>query len=201
MSEHVIEIAKALVKVKDGDVEVLTKPLIRSCPLRSDLYGCDEENSGTVEKVLRMHIREHGMYGPDRVLELIDELCTIDQVKGYAKTVEAGFKRIVVTITGHKALEAERLLEMGKIVGVKPIIFSVHNTGISDEEAQTLAKYCDVVWACVSKAVREIVGNRFCRILPGTCQVLGEQSSSTAPRKMETIICYSASRSEIETTR
>ena len=233
MSEHVIEIAKALVKVKDGEVEVLTKPLIRSCPLRRDLYGCDEENSGTVEKVLRMHIREHGMYSPGRVLEidqkpvsfgaseiimdamieglvdaavvvcegagtviitrpevlqavgahmtglvdtepikeiqeglkqrgsmLIDEQCTIDQVKGYAKAVEAGFKKIVVTITGHKALETERLLEMGKIAGVKPIIFSVHNTGISDEEAQTLAKYCDVVWACASKAVREIVGKR-----------------------------------------
>jgi hypothetical protein len=91
---------------------------------------------------------------------LLDEQCTIDQVKGYAKAVEAGFKKIVVTISGHKALEAERLWEMGEISGVKPIIFSVHNTGISDEKAQTLAKYCDVVWACASKAVREIVGSR-----------------------------------------
>jgi len=51
-------------------------------------------------------------------------------------------------------------MEAGKVSGVKPIIFSVHNTGISDEEAQTLAEYCDVVWACASRAVREIVGNR-----------------------------------------
>ena len=233
MSEHILEMAKALVKVKDGDVEVLTKPLIHRCPLRRDLYGCEEETPETVEKVLRMHIRELGMYSPNRVLEidqkpvsfgaseiimdamteglvdaavvvcegagtviitrpevlqavgahmtglvstepineiqeglkqrgciLLDDQCTIDQVRGFEKAVESGFKKIVVTMTGHKALEAERLWEMGKISDVKPIIFSVHNTGISDEEAQTLAKYCDVVWACASKAVREIVGNR-----------------------------------------
>jgi putative methanogenesis marker protein 8 len=62
--------AKALVKVKNGEIEVLTEPLIRSCPLRSDPYDCEEETPWTVEKVLRMHIREHGMYGPNRVLEI-----------------------------------------------------------------------------------------------------------------------------------
>jgi putative methanogenesis marker protein 8 len=233
MSEHVLEMAKALVKVKDGNVEVLTGPLIHRCPLRMDLYGCQEENPETVERVLRMYIRELGMYSPNRVLEmvqkpvsfgaseiiadamteglvdaavvvcdgagtviitrpevlqavgahmtglistepikeiqdglkqrgciLLDDQCAIDQVKGYARAVEAGFKKIVVTMTGHKALEIERLWEMGNISNVKPAIFSVHNTGISDEEAKTLAKYCDVVWACASKAVREIVGNR-----------------------------------------
>lgn len=233
MSEHILEMAKALVKVKDGKVEVLTEPLIQRCPLRRDLYGCEEETTETVEKVLRMHISELGMYSPNRVLELdqkpvsfgaseiimdamteglvdaavvvcegagtviitrpevlqavgahmtglvstesineiqeglkqrgcilLDDQCTIDQIRGFEKAVESGFKKIVVTITGHKALEAERLWEMGKSSNVMPIIFSVHNTGISDEEAQTLAKYCDVVWACASKAVRDIVGNR-----------------------------------------
>jgi putative methanogenesis marker protein 8 len=233
MSEHIIEMAKALVKVKDGKIEVLTKPMIRHCPLRNDLYGCEEESQKTVEKVLRKHIEEFGMYSPNRVLEidqkpvsfgaseivmdamteglvdaavvvcegagtvviiraevlqavgahmtglistqpireiqdglkqkgclLLDELCTIDQVEGYIKAMEAGFKKIVVTVTGHMASEAKRLQEMGEISGVKPIILSVHNTGISDEEAKTLSEYCDVVWACASKPVREIVGRR-----------------------------------------
>ena len=204
MSEHIIEMAKALVKVKDGKIEVLTKPMIRHCPLRNDLYGCEEESQETVEKVLRKHIEEFGMYSPNRVLEmdqkpvsfgaseiimdamteglvdaavvvcegagtviiarpevlqavgahmtglistqpikeiqeglkqrgclLLDEQCTIDQVEGYIKAMEAGFKKIVVTVTGHMASEAKRLQEMGEISGVKPIIFSVHNTGIS----------------------------------------------------------------------
>lgn len=233
MSEHLIEMAKSLVKVKDGEVEVLTKPLIRSCPLRRELYNCEKESPDTVKKALEMHIEELGMFGPNRVLEndrkpvsfgaseiimdamteglvdaavvvcegagtviitrpsviqavgahmtglirtepikeiqeglkrrgslLLDDRCTIDQVEGYKMAVQTGFKKIVVTITGLNALEAERLCEMGNTSGVKPIIFSVHNTCISDEEAQTLSKYCDVVWACASKAVREIIGNR-----------------------------------------
>jgi putative methanogenesis marker protein 8 len=233
MSEHIIEMAKALVKVKDGKIEVLTEPMIRHCPLRNDLYGCEEESRETVEKVLRKHIEEFGMYSPNRVLEIyqkpvsfgaseiimdaiteglvdasvvvcegagtavitrpevlqavgahmtglistqpikeiqdglkqrgclfLDERCTIDQVEGYIKAIEAGFKKIVVTVTGHTASEAKRLREMGDMSGVKPIILSVHNTGISDEEAETLSEYCDVVWACASKSVREIVGRR-----------------------------------------
>jgi len=233
MSEHIIEMAKALVKVKDGMIEVLTKPTIRHCPLRNDLYGFEEENHKTVEKVLRRHIEEFGMYGPNRVLEsdqkpvsfgaseiimdamteglvdaavvvcegagtviitrpevlqavgahmtglistepikeiqdglkqkgclLLDKQCAIDQVEGYIMAVEAGFRKIVVTITGHKASEAKRLQELGEISGVKPVVVSVHNTGISVEEAETLSDYCDIVWACASKQVREIVGKR-----------------------------------------
>ena len=233
MSEHIIEMAKALVKVKDGMIEVLTNPMIRHCPLRDDLYGCEEESQETIEKVLRKHIEEFGMYSPNRVLEtdqkpvsfgaseiimdamteglvdaavvvcegagtvvitrpevlqavgahmsglistqpikeiqdglnqrgcmLLDERCTINPVEGYIKAMEAGFKKIVVTISENAASEAERLQEFGEISGVKPIIFSVHNTGITDEEAETLSEYCDVVWACASKSVREIAGRR-----------------------------------------
>lgn len=233
MSEHIIEIAKALVKVKDGEIQVLTEPLIRSCPLRRGLYDCEEERPETVERVLRMHIREHGMFGPKRVLEtyqkpvsfgaseiimdamteglvdaavvvcegagtaiitrpevlqavgahmtalistepikeiqdglkqrgcmLLDGRCTIDQIKGYSMAVQAGFKKIAVTVIGDRASDARRLWEMGERSGVKPIIFSVHTTGISDEDARTLAEYCDAVWACASKSVREIVGAR-----------------------------------------
>jgi putative methanogenesis marker protein 8 len=91
---------------------------------------------------------------------LLDEQCTINPVEGYIKAMEAGFKKIVVTVTGHLASEAKQLHETGEISGVKPIILSVHNTGISDEEAETMSEYCDIVWACASKQVREIVGRK-----------------------------------------
>ncbi len=70
MSEHLLEIAKARVRVKDGKIEVLTEPLIGCCPLRRDLYGIEKESRETVERVLQGHMQELGMYGRKRVLEL-----------------------------------------------------------------------------------------------------------------------------------
>lgn len=70
MSEHLLEMAKALVRVKDGKVEVLTDPQVKCCPLRRGLYGLTEESRETVEQVLKEHMHELGMYGPNRVLEL-----------------------------------------------------------------------------------------------------------------------------------
>lgn len=69
MAEHLLEMAKALVLIRDGEIKVLSDPMIRSCPLRKDLYGFEEETRETVEKVLRKHMSELGMYGPGRVLE------------------------------------------------------------------------------------------------------------------------------------
>lgn len=73
MAEHLAEMAKALVRIRDGRPEVLTSPLIRFCPLRRDLYGIDEESRETVEEVIRSHIEDLGMYSSQRVLELADD--------------------------------------------------------------------------------------------------------------------------------
>ena len=73
MSEHLLEMAKALVRVKDGKIEVLSEPGIRCCPLRQNLYGIQEESRETVQQVLQGHMQELGMYGPNRVLELQEE--------------------------------------------------------------------------------------------------------------------------------
>jgi putative methanogenesis marker protein 8 len=70
MSEHLLEMAKARIRVKDGNIEVLTDPQISCCPLRRDLYGIVEESRESVECVLHSHMRELGMYGPNRILEL-----------------------------------------------------------------------------------------------------------------------------------
>ncbi|MCU0637106.1 MAG: DUF2099 family protein [Methanothrix sp.] len=65
--------ARARVRIKDGKIEVLSDPLIASCPLRRDLYGIEEESRESVERVLRSHMDEMGMYGPARVLELEEQ--------------------------------------------------------------------------------------------------------------------------------
>ena len=52
MSEHLLEMAGALVRIRDGKIEVLTDPQIRRCPLRQDIYGIDSEDRKSVAQVL-----------------------------------------------------------------------------------------------------------------------------------------------------
>ena len=225
--------AKALVRVKDGKVEVLTDPKISCCPLRQDLYGITLENRETVAKVLQKHMQDLGMYGPDRVLELqekpvsfgaseiladamvsglvdaavlvcegagtviatrqevlqaigahmtgliktepikeiqdglekrgcilVDRLGTVDQVQGFERAVASGFEKIAVTVAGQKASDAEMVRSLGESRGLRPILLAVHTSGISDAEADKLAKSCDIVWSCASEPVRNVVGRQ-----------------------------------------
>jgi hypothetical protein len=71
---------------------------------------------------------------------------------------EAGFERIAVIVAGREASEARRLREMGAKLGKRLFILAVHTTGVAEAEAQALAQDCDLVWACASRAVREVVG-------------------------------------------
>ncbi len=238
MAEHILEMAGALVRVRDGEIEVLSDPKVKWCPLRSGLYGHEAESRKTVESVLRGHIEELGMYGPDRVLELserpvsfgasemiadgmkgglvdaavvvcegagtvvaarpevvaalgahmtglvrtepieeiqsglrergcilLDDRCTIDQVEGYRRALAAGYQRIVVTITGKRAFEAEEIRKLASAsacgqAAEEPVIFAVHNLDVAEDQAEVLAETCDVVWGCASRPVRDVVGRR-----------------------------------------
>lgn len=231
MSEHLLEMAKALVRVKEGKIEVLTDPKIHCCPLRRDLYGIMEESRETVAQVLQGHMNDLGMYGPRRVLELqekpvsfgaseiladaisvglvdaaivvcegagtvvatreevlqaigahmtgliktepikeiqegleerdcilLDRIGSVNQIRGFERAAEAGFKKIAVTIAGDRSSDAAELRKLGASLCVQPIILAVHTTGISEEEAELLAKSCDIVWSCASEAVRDVMG-------------------------------------------
>jgi putative methanogenesis marker protein 8 len=231
MGKHEIEVAKSRVLVEDGKVEVLTDPLVKSCPLRSHLYGCVEENRETVKRVLESHIKDLGMYTADRNFNLVDDpvsfgasemimdamrdglldaavsvcegvgtviitrpdvvetvgahmtgivsttpipevrksllrrgsfvidnRCTIDQVKGFQKAVKAGYCRVAVTIVASKPEDADKLREQAKKLGAEVLILAVHSTGIDEKQAARLAKSCDIVWACASQAVRDVIG-------------------------------------------
>ncbi len=233
MAEHLLEMAGAVVRIRDGKIEVLIDPQIRRCPLRQDIYGIDSEDRKSVAQVLSKHMQELGMYGPERILELqertvsfgaseiladalgdglvdaavavcegagtviisrpdvlqavgahmvglvktdpIEEIqdglekrgCilpdrqgSIDQVRGFELAAAAGFQRIAITIAGKDSFAARRLRQVGERLGKMPFILAVHTTGVGDEEAQVLAECCDLVWACASRAVREIAGPR-----------------------------------------
>ena len=93
MAEHMLEMAGALVRVRDGEIEVLTDPKVRWCPLRSGLYGHGVESRKTVESVLRGHMVELGMYGPHRVLELSDRPVSFGASEMIADAMRSGARR------------------------------------------------------------------------------------------------------------
>lgn len=86
---------------------------------------------------------------------LLGQEAAIDQLEGWRKAQEAGFRRIGVTISGSRADDARAIRESGDAA-----ILAVHTTGIDEEKAQILAESCDLVWGCASRAVRDVVGLR-----------------------------------------
>ena len=231
MGRHEIEVAKSRVRIEDGKVEVLSDPLVKRCPLRSHLYGCEEEDRETVKEVLESHIKDLGMYTSDRNFNLVDDpvsfgasemimdamrdglldaavsvcegvgtvvitqpevvetvgahmtgiisttpipevrrgllrrgsfildkKCTIDQVKGFQKAVKAGYSHVAVTVVASRPEDAEKIRELAKKLRAETLIMAVHSTGIDEAQAERLAKSCDIVWACASKAVRDVIG-------------------------------------------
>lgn len=82
----------------------------------------------------------------------------IDQLSGVKEAIEAGYKGIAVTVSGHSAedLKALRLLE--KESGVRIISLAVCTTGISQDKIHMIRDYADLVWGCASFDVRRIIG-------------------------------------------
>ena len=127
MSEHLLEMAKALVRVKDGKVEVLTEPGIRSCPLRRDLYGIQEESRETVQRVLQGHMKELGMYGPERVLELQEEPVSFGASEILADAMKEGLVDAAVVVCEGA----------GTVVATRPTVLQAigaHMTGLVKTE-------------------------------------------------------------------
>ena len=77
----------------------------------------------------------------------------IDQMKGAAYAIAAGYKRFAVTVAD--ATDAEKLRELEKAAGVRIMIIGVHLTGIASEEASRLLAAADIVTACASRHIRE----------------------------------------------
>jgi putative methanogenesis marker protein 8 len=127
MSEHLLEMAKARVRVKDGKIEVLTEPLIGCCPLRRDLYGIEKESRETVERVLQSHMQELGMYGPNRILELLE------------KPVSFGASEILADAMAEGLVDAAVLVceGAGTVVTARPDVLQAvgaHMTGLIETE-------------------------------------------------------------------
>jgi putative methanogenesis marker protein 8 len=87
--------------------------------------------------------------GRERVLDPSSAM--IDQIDGVKLARELGNERIGVTVA--TADDAQNIRAM---CGDDVVIFAVHNTGVSFDEAEALFNNCDVITACASRPIREI---------------------------------------------
>lgn len=76
----------------------------------------------------------------------------IDQLAGVALALAEGYRNIAVTVASAETAEIIHRIHPDTL------IFAVHVTGLSPEEAEKLVSASDLVTSCASKTIREIAG-------------------------------------------
>ncbi|WP_457614695.1 methanogenesis marker 8 protein [Methanopyrus sp.] len=105
-----------------------------------------------------------GIRNTDPIPEVVERLessgCSvlerIDQREGVEIALEAGRRFVAVTVVDARDAEAIRG-EFGDDV----LIAAVHTTGVGDEDAERLVRYCDIITGCASKTVRRAAGRKY----------------------------------------
>ncbi len=82
------------------------------------------------------------------------ENATMDPLAGVALAVERGFHKIAVTVALPGDAAAIRRIHPATL------IFGVHTTGLSSDEAGVLVASCDLVTSCASKTLRDAVSGK-----------------------------------------
>jgi len=81
----------------------------------------------------------------------------INQVEGFKKAVEMGFKKVAVTVAGFQAEQITKVRFLEKKLSVEATIFSVCNTCTTENDVRHIAN-ADIVTASASKTIREQIG-------------------------------------------
>ena len=149
--------------------------MIMSC-LEEGLFDCAVtvcEGAGTVlahtpELVQMIGAFLSGIVETTPVPEIIEKLkdnggvildestAAIDQVRGVELAARRGCRRVAVTVAGFRSWEIPRIRDLEEELKVDVTIFTVCTTRSGLEDAQNIL-LSDLVWACNSKVVREMV--------------------------------------------
>ncbi len=78
----------------------------------------------------------------------------IDQENGLKLAFEHGFDK--VGVTSAKVEAAQKCREIEKEFGKKAVIFGVHTSGMSKEDAEEFKQLVDITTSCASKYIREV---------------------------------------------
>jgi putative methanogenesis marker protein 8 len=138
-----VGIIDAAVLACDGaGTVIVTKPAMAQ--------GIGGRMSGLVKtsphKSVMDRIEEGGGFVLDR------DHARIDQLAGVALAIAEGFRNIAVTVAIPDTAEIIRRIHP------ETLIFAVHVTGLSQDEAEKLVTASDLVTSCASKTIRETAG-------------------------------------------
>ena len=98
MGRHVLEVAGSRVLIEDGEIVDVSEPKIERCPLRSKLYGIEEETVESVRKTVRFYIDEWGMFTPHRVVRSESMPVSFGVSEMFASGLRQGVLDCVVTV-------------------------------------------------------------------------------------------------------
>ncbi|MGA2103773.1 methanogenesis marker 8 protein [Methanoregula sp.] len=86
---------------------------------------------------------------------VVDKIhAALDQFSGVKRAYEEGFKKVAVTVA-----RPEVAVRIRKEYP-DAIIFGVHVTGLTEDEAESMVAVADLMTACASKTVRQIAGKK-----------------------------------------
>ena len=86
------------------------------------------------------------------------ENASINQIEGVKKAFELGYKKVAVTLAGKFANLLSEFRQIEKQHNGSLVILMICNTGVDTKDAELMASYADMVWACASRAVWDVVG-------------------------------------------
>jgi len=96
---------------------------------------------------VQQKLRSHGA--------LLFDDARIDQLAGLRLAIEAGFRRIAVTVNARRGERVGDLRRLEKEAGVSVTIAAVCGTGATPERTHEIVSGCDLAWSCASRCFRE----------------------------------------------
>lgn len=158
------------VSVPYGASEIIAYGLNKKI-IDSSVIVCD--GAGTVvaslpQVVQGIGARMHSVLRTSAIPEVIDRLrrfgChviksdgVIDQKEGVIEAAKEGYKNIAVTVNAYQGENLKSIRALEKKLGISVIILAICTTGIKRERINEIERYADLVWACRSKEVRNIL--------------------------------------------
>ena len=82
------------------------------------------------------------------------ENAEINQIEGLKMAISKGYRNIAVTVSNAKELPEIRKIEKDNSSEV--LVFGVHTTGSSREDAIIFMEQGDIITACMSKEIKEV---------------------------------------------
>lgn len=119
-----------------------------ACPDPEVIQGTGARMNGvfhtTIYPDLVMRARSVGVLVPERPSP------KPDPARALRLSAEAGIRRVGVTVAGPGCGDIEDLRKISGNLGLKPVVLSVCNSGLSSGESMAAAK-ADIIWGCAAE--------------------------------------------------